>query len=132
LSPFPEFFDEQNVFFGNPELDPEYTDAFELAMYFYRAPMNFERGRFSSWKMASVTLKQKLWEDRASLSLRFADPFDTMGFRVEVGGDNVLQVTERDFDARAIHLTFQYNFGRAPKVRQPRPEPAQEPTGGFP
>lgn len=244
LNPFPEFFDDQNVFFGNPELDPEYTDAFELAytrsgdfgsfqltpfyrhmtdiirfivdtdtvvddrevtsitfenlasshswgadvngsldlgerfnglasfnvfkmvtdggsetslssnavtwsarvngtteltpslslqaMYFYRAPMNFERGRFSSWKMASVTLKQKLWEDRASLSLRFADPFDTMGFRVEVGGDNVLQVTERDFDARAIHLTFQYNFGRAPKVRQPRPEPAQEPTGGFP
>ncbi|MGH7544480.1 MAG: TonB-dependent receptor domain-containing protein [Gemmatimonadota bacterium] len=244
LNPFPVFFDEQNVFFGNPELDPEYTDAFELgysrsgelgsfqltpfyrhttdiirfivdtdavvdgrevtsitfenlansdswgadvngsldlgerfsglasfnvfkmvtdggsetslssnavtwsarvngtteltpslslqAMYFYRAPMNFERGRFSSWKMASITLKQKLWEDRASLSLRFVDPFDTMGFRVEAGDDNVLQVTERDFDARAVHLTFQYNFGTAPKVRQPRPDVPQEPTGGFP
>jgi hypothetical protein len=31
LNPFPEFFDDQNVFFGNPELDSEYTDAFELA-----------------------------------------------------------------------------------------------------
>lgn len=244
LNPFPEFFDEQNVFFGNPELDPEYTDAIELgytrswelgslqlspfyrhttdvirfivdtatvvdgrevtsisfenldsgeswgadvngsldlgqrfsglasfnifkmvtdggsetslssnavtwsarvngtteitpslslqAMYFYRAPMEFERGRFSSWKMASATLKQKLWDDRASLSLRFVDPFDTMGFRVEVGDDNVFQITERDFDARAIHLTFQYNFGSAPKIRQPRPDVPQEPTGGFP
>ncbi|HKY60226.1 MAG TPA: TonB-dependent receptor [Gemmatimonadota bacterium] len=244
LNPFPVFFDEQNVFFGNPELDPEYTDALELgytrsgalgsfqltpfyrhttdiirfivdtdavvddrevttitfenlassdswgadvngsldlgkwfngfasfnvfkmvtdggsetslssnavtwsarvngtteltpslslqAMYFYRAPMEFERGRFSSWKMASITLRQKLWDDRASLSLRFADPFDTMGFRVEAGDEHVFQVTERDFDARALHLTFQYNFGTAPKVRSPRSEPAQEPTTGFP
>ncbi|HET9582253.1 MAG TPA: TonB-dependent receptor [Gemmatimonadota bacterium] len=244
LNPFPEFFDEQNVFFGNPELDPEYTDAIELgytrswergslqlspfyrhtsdvirfivdtdtvvdgrevtsisfenldsgdswgtdvngsldlgqrfnglasfnifkmvtdggsetslssnavtwsaringtteitpslslqAMYLYRAPMEFERGRFSSWKMASVTLKQKLWDDRASLSLRFVDPFDTMGFRVEAGDDNVFQITERDFDARAIHLTLQYNFGSAPKGRPPRPDVPQEPTGGFP
>ncbi len=30
LNPFPQFFDPQNVFFGNPELNPEYTDAFEL------------------------------------------------------------------------------------------------------
>lgn len=30
LNPFPVFFDTQNVFLGNPELDPEYTDAFEL------------------------------------------------------------------------------------------------------
>jgi outer membrane receptor protein involved in Fe transport len=30
LSPFPQFFDAQNVFFGNPQLNPEYTDAFEL------------------------------------------------------------------------------------------------------
>lgn len=29
LNPFPQFFDVQNVFIGNPNLDPEYTDAFE-------------------------------------------------------------------------------------------------------
>lgn len=29
LNPFPQFMDVQNVFIGNPNLDPEYTDAFE-------------------------------------------------------------------------------------------------------
>ncbi|MBD0320630.1 MAG: TonB-dependent receptor, partial [Gemmatimonadetes bacterium] len=29
LNPFPAFFDQQNVFLGNPRLNPEYTDAFE-------------------------------------------------------------------------------------------------------
>ena len=32
LNPFPSFFDVQNVFFGNPNLSPEYTDAIELGM----------------------------------------------------------------------------------------------------
>jgi len=30
LNPFPNFFDPQNVFIGNPNLNPEYTDAVEL------------------------------------------------------------------------------------------------------
>jgi outer membrane receptor protein involved in Fe transport len=32
LNPFPSFFDVQNVFIGNPNLSPEYTDAFELGL----------------------------------------------------------------------------------------------------
>jgi ferric enterobactin receptor len=32
LNPFPSFFDVQNVFLGNPELSPEYTDAIELGL----------------------------------------------------------------------------------------------------
>ena len=30
LNPFPSFFDVQNVFIGNPKLNPEYTDAYEM------------------------------------------------------------------------------------------------------
>ncbi|MDB4917455.1 MAG: TonB-dependent receptor [Gemmatimonadetes bacterium] len=32
LNPFPSFFDIQNVFIGNPRLNPEYTDAYELGL----------------------------------------------------------------------------------------------------
>jgi ferric enterobactin receptor len=32
LNPFPQFFDPQNVFFGNPKLNPEYTDAIEFGL----------------------------------------------------------------------------------------------------
>jgi len=102
-------------------------------MWFYRAPMNFERGRFSSFQMANFTLRQKLMGDKATLSLRVSDPFQTTGFRVEAGDDNLLQITERSFNARALHLTFQYTFGQAPRVRQrPQDQPQEPQQPGFP
>ncbi len=244
LNPFPAFFDIQNVFIGNPKLNPEYTDAIELgltrtgalgslqlspfyrhttdvirviintadvvdgrdvtsvsfnnlatsnswgtdlngslrlgkrfngfasfnifkmvtdggsessvssdavtwmsrmngtaqvtptltfqAMYFYRAPMKIERGEFSSTQMANFSLRQKLDGDKATVSLRVSDPFNTMRFKIRAGDDKIIQLTERRFGARAVFLTFQYAFGQAPKIRQPRPDDAPAPQVGFP
>ncbi len=243
LNPFPVFFDVQNVFLGDPELDPEYTDAIELgyqysaqagslqlspfyrrttdvirivlntadsvagrevttvrfqnldtgtswgadvngslrlgkafngfagfnvykmvtegtggesslgsdavtwtarvngtfnltprtslqAMVFYRAPMDIERGRFASSANANVSLRQKLMGEKASMTVRLSDPFNTNRFRVEAGDDNIIQLTERTFNSRAVHVTFQYNFGQAPRIRQRPQEPQQQ--GGSP
>ena len=243
LNPFPVFFDVQNVFIGNPRLNPEYTDALELSynrtyklgtfqvspfyrrttdvirfiidtedvvdgrdvtsvtfenlatgnswgtdmngslrlgpkfsalagfnihkmvteggtsatslasnavmwsarlnstatlregltlqgFYIYRAPQNVERGRFSKFQMASFTLRQQI-NPKASLALRVQDPFNTTGFRVEASDDNVLQITERKFGVRSVHLTYQYTFGQAPRIRQ-RPEAQPEGPVGFP
>jgi ferric enterobactin receptor len=44
LNPFPVFFDAQNVFFGNPNLGPEYTDAIELGLQ--------RSGRYGSVQLA--------------------------------------------------------------------------------
>lgn len=237
LNPFPVFFDPQNVFIGNPQLNPEYTDAFELgfsksgalgsvqlspfyrhttdvirvninttdvidgrevtsvsfenldkadswgtdlngslrlgpkfnafagfnlfkmvtdggsqsalssnavtwsyrinatsavtptvtlqANYFYRAPVNIERGRFSAMQMTNITVRKKLDGDNMSVAVRFADPFDTMRFRIVAGDDNLTQTTARKFGVRATYVTFQWNYGQAPKIRPPREEPAQ-------
>jgi ferric enterobactin receptor len=245
LNPFPNFFDAQNVFLGNPRLNPEYTDAIELglqrtgpkgslqlspfyrrttdiirfvintadtvggrevtsisfrnldtgtswgadlngslrfgqrfngfasvnvfkmvtdgssgetslssdavtwsarangtvnlnpktalqAMYFYRAPMNVENGRFSGASIANLSVRHKLQGDRAIATLRLSDPLNTMRFRVEAGDDRLIQLTERTFTTRALHLSLQYTFGRPPRVRQPRPEQTAEPSLGFP
>ncbi|HLA13536.1 MAG TPA: TonB-dependent receptor [Gemmatimonadaceae bacterium] len=243
LNPFPNFFDPQNVFLGNPNLNPEYTDALELgfsrmgslgsvqlspfyrrttdiirvniepegmidgrevttvsfenlatanswgsdlngslrlgpkfngfaafnifkmvtdggstsalssdavtwsfrmngttnlsptislqAMYFYRAPMKVERGEFSSFQMTNITLRKKLNGDKASVSVRFADPFNKMGFRVRAGDGNIFQTTERRPGVRATFFTFQYNFGQAPKIRPPRQDEAPPPAPVF-
>ena len=243
LNPFPVFFDQQNVLVGNPKLNPEYTDAFELGLsrlgslgsiqlspfyrrttdvinvdintaavidgrevtsvsfrnlassnswgadlngslrmgpkfnglaglnvfkmvtdggsqtalssnavtwsyrlnvttqvtptvmlqanYFYRAPMNIPKGRFSSMQMTNVTVRKKLDGDNMSVAVRFADPFDTMKFRITAGDENLMQTTARSFGVRATYLTFQYNFGQTPKIRAPREEPAQ-PAPIFP
>jgi ferric enterobactin receptor len=247
LNPFPFFFDVNNVFIGNPQLNPEYTDAFELGyqrtgqlgsfqvtpfyrhtsnvirfiidtadevdgrevtsvsfqnlatgnswgtdvngslrlgprlngfasfnifkmvtegtsgdqaslaseavtwsarfnattqitssltaqgMYMYRAPMNVERGRFEAMQMSSFSLRQQLPGGKTSLTLRVVDPFNTMGLRLQAGDDNILQITERSFGVRGVHLGVQYTFGQTPRMRQPRrdPQPEQQ-QPGFP
>jgi ferric enterobactin receptor len=244
LNPFPVFFDEQNVFFGNPNLGPEYTDAIELGLqrsgrygsvqfapfyrrttdiirteintadivrgrevtsisfrnvatssswgadinsqvratpklsgmaglnifrivtdggsesnlssdavtwmgrlntsytvspvttlqgsYMYRAPMNVEGGRFSGMSMLNVSVQQKLPGDRLTATMRVSDPFETSGMRLQVGDDNVMQLTRRAFNSRAIHLSLQATFGQAPRLRQPRQEEEQPAQTGFP
>ena len=235
LNPFPSFFDVQNVFIGNPALNPEYTDAYELgftrsgkfgslqlspfyrhttnvirfilntadvvdgrdvttisfknlavsnswgtdvngsvrlgkrfsgfvggnvfkmvteagstssvagtdavtwsarvngtadltptlslqAFYFSRAAMKIEGGRMGKFEMTNLTLKKKVDGDKASVSMRLSDPFNTGKFRVQAGDAKLSQVTERNFGNRAAYFTFQYNYGQAPRVRQPKPD----------
>lgn len=243
LNPFPVFFDAQNVFIGNPKLNPEYTDAVELGFtrtgklgslqlspfyrrttdiirvaintadmidgrevtsvtfqnlatsnswgtdvngqlrlgkkfssfagfnlfkmvtdggsesslgsnavtwstrlnatatvtpqltlqgsYFYRAPVKIERGEFAAMQMATVSVRQKIMQDKATISLRLQDPFNTMGMKIKTGDDNITQITQRRFGVRAAFLTFQYNFGQTPKLRPIQPQP-QEQAPGFP
>ena len=97
--------------------------------YFYRAPMKIENGRFEAQQMANFALRKKLDGDKATVTLRVNDPFGTGRFRVRGGNDNVLQITERNFGARMVWLAFQLNYGRPPRVRQPRQEDQQ---GGAP
>ncbi len=242
LNPFPSFFDLQNVFIGNPELNPEYTDAIELgvsrtgklgsiqlspfyrhttdiirvnintadtvnqrevtsisfenlatsnswgadlngsvrfgqkfngftsfnlfkqvtdggsesavgssavtwsarfngtsqitptfsvqASYFYRAPMNIERGRFEAFQGMQFSLRKKLNGDKAVVGLRVNDPFNTNRLRVNVGDDNIQQLTVRKFGVRSAWLTFQFNYGQAPKIRERPPE--QQPPSSSP
>lgn len=244
LNPFPSFMDAQNVFFGNPRLGPEYTDAIELGlqrsgrmgtvqftpfyrrttdiirvdintadsimgrevtsisfrnlatsnsygadlntqfrlspklsgltglnvfkmvtdggsessltsdalawtarvnasyvvspvttlqgMYFYRAPMNFERGRFSAVSMLNLSVRQKLRGDGLTATLRVSDPFNTNRFRAEVGDDNIIQLTNRTFSSRALHFSIQAALGQAPRVRQPRQDDQPQSQTGFP
>jgi hypothetical protein len=107
------------------------SKAFSLqGSYFYRAPMKIERGRFAAQQSTSITLRQKVRGDAAVVGLRIVDPFNTGGFKIRAGDDNVIQITERNFGVRAAFLTFQYNFGQAPRIRQRQDQPEQRP--GFP
>jgi outer membrane receptor protein involved in Fe transport len=101
------------------------------AAYFYRAPMKIERGEFAATQMANFALRKKIDGDNSSITLRVSDPFQTMKFRILAGDDNVTQLTERTFGSRTIFLSYQYTYGQAPRVRQPRPED-QPQQGGTP
>ena len=244
LNPFPHFFDAANVFFGNPELEPEYTDSYELGLtrtgklgmlqlspyfrrttdkidvnidtddvfegrevtsvsfrnmatsdnwgadlngnlrlgpklnlfgglnvfrmetdggstssfnasgsswmaranatsqvtknttlqgsYFYRASMPVPGGEFAPMQMSNFSVRQKVAGDASSITLRVVDPFNTQRFRVRAGDENLSQFTSRRFGVRAVFLSYQYTFGRPPRIRT-RPEEPQQPQGtGFP
>ncbi|CAA9330210.1 MAG: TonB-dependent receptor, putative, partial [uncultured Gemmatimonadetes bacterium] len=102
------------------------------ASYMYRAPMKIEGGRFDSFRFANVSVRQKLYGEKVNLTVRLSDPFNTQRFRIRAGDDNVIQLTERSFTSRALHFTVQSNFGRPPRVRQPRTEPQPQTSSPFP
>jgi outer membrane receptor protein involved in Fe transport len=98
----------------------------------YRAPIEVEKGKFSAQQSATFSSRYKLMGDKMSVSLRFVDPFNTIGFKIRAGDDRVIQVTERQFGVRGTFLAFQYTFGQAPRIRQPQPQDQQQPSTGFP
>jgi len=114
---------------GTATLNPTLTLQ---ASYFYRAPVKIERGEFSSTQMAQFSLRQKLMDDKAAISLRLVDPFNTMRFKIKTGDDQLIQFTERKFGVRAAFLTFQYNFGQTPKFRGPKQDDQPQAQTGFP
>ena len=105
----------------NPTLDIQ-------GFVMYRAPMDNEQGRTRAMTMTNIAVRQKLMGDKASLTLRAMDPFDTMGFGSTIEEEDFFQESRRSFGARGVSLTFSYNFGQTPRVRQPRQqEQMQEP-----
>ena len=83
----------------------------------YRAPMATEQGRISGRSMFNVALRQKLMGDRASVTMRIVDPFNTMRFRSLTEDERFYQETERRMGARGVFLSFSYNFGQQPRLR---------------
>jgi len=95
--------------------------------YMYRAPMKAEQGRISSMSFLSLGLREKLIGDKASVSLRVMDPFATMGFGSVTEDPTFYLRSERKFGMRGAFLSFTYNFGRAPRIRQQPPQQPQVP-----
>ncbi len=113
---------------GTTQITPSTTFQ---ASWFYRAPMKIEKGEFKSMQMVNLSFRQKI-SDRSTVGLRASDPFNTGTFRVRAGNDNVIQISERNFGARAVYVTYQYVYGQQPRIRQARPDDQPQGSSGFP
>jgi hypothetical protein len=93
--------------------------------------MRVQQGRVGAFAMTNFSVRHKLRGDRAVLTFRLTDPFNTMQNRriTDASAEDLpyLLESERSFGARAATIGFSYNFGRAPKLRSPR---QQEPQAG--
>lgn len=88
----------------SPSMDVQFS-------YYYRAPMDIENGRQFMRQSVDLAVRQKLMGDRAHLSLRVRDLFNTMGFHVVREDVLYLQEINRAPRSQSIGLSFTYNFG---------------------
>lgn len=88
--------------------------------YFYRAPIDVAQGRISSFSVSNISLRHKVLQDRGSVTIKFNDPLDRMGFEFEIDQDAFYQLGNRKWESRSANITFQYNFGKPPKRTQRR------------
>jgi ferric enterobactin receptor len=110
---------------GNVAITPR-LDAQAFVMY--RAPMDVEQGRIGAFTFSNVSLRQKVMGDKGSISLRVMDPFNRMGFSQRTSDPLYRALNERQFNGRAAYLTFSYNFGQQPRLRNRPPAEVPEST----
>ena len=95
------------------------TESTDLQYFhFYRGPQELEQGRVSGFEFSNFAIRQKLWIENATLTLRVMDPFDRMGFSFHTADENQIVDSERSFGMRAVFLQFSYSWGQQPRIRQ--------------
>jgi outer membrane receptor protein involved in Fe transport len=97
----------------------------------YRAPTATEGGSQTAFVMTNFALRQKLWGDKGSLTLRVSDPFSLTKFGFRTADGRVIELTERRFGMRGVFLTVSRNFGEQLKLR-PRQQEGEPQTGPQP
>ncbi len=109
------------------------TEALTMsANYRYQAPMKLEGGRMDANQQTMISFRHKVFGEKGAVMLRLVDPFNTIGFRLKAGSETLSQRTIRTFGVRGTFLSFNYNFGQQPKLKQPPPQDAPQPSTGFP
>jgi hypothetical protein len=96
--------------FGLGDLDLQTTAR-------YSAPIATEQGRVGARTFLDLALRQKLFDDRASLTLQARDPLGLAGFSFILDQPELYQEAERDWGARQIAITFAHTFGRQASSR---------------
>ena len=91
--------------FGLGDLDLQATAR-------YSAPIDTEQGRVGARTFFDLALRQKLFDDRASLTLQARDPLGLAGFSFVLDQPELYQEFSRDWGAQQVGLTFSYTFGQ--------------------
>lgn len=96
---------------------------------FYRAPMDVEQGRMGSMTRSDIAFRQQLFGKRASLSVRVEDPFALAGFNMTRDTPTFYFENVNRWHARALNLSFTYNFGQQDRNMARRQGPPREQGG---
>lgn len=86
----------------------------------YSSPIVLPIGISATRYRADLGIRQQLFNNKASLSLRVSDLFYTARWKVSLDGNGFTQEVERYFDSRVAYLTFTYQIGQQQRDSQRR------------
>ena len=83
----------------------------------YRAPLDTEQGHVGARASVDLALRQRLFGDRANLTIRARDPFGWSRFDSITDTPRLFQSLERDASRRQLALTLTWTFGESAETR---------------
>jgi hypothetical protein len=87
----------------------------------YQAPMTVEQGRNASRTRLTFAARQKLMQDRMSLTLRVIDPFNSSRESSTTIDPRFYQVSDRRRAIRGLLLSINWTFGKPQKEHENAP-----------
>ncbi len=88
--------------------------------WFYRAPINISGGRIDAFTSLGAAVKASFMDEKASLTLRASDIFNTMEFNLYRSDPTYYIDVARSWQSQGVTLTFSYDFGRRDSQPQQR------------
>ncbi len=99
----------------------------------YRSKFATEYGYQDAFVFMNFALRQKLFNDKGSVTLRVQDPFNMMTFGSITRNPAVVQSNLQNAGQRGLFISFSRNFGQEIKLRpqtpQDQPQSPQPPAG---
>jgi ferric enterobactin receptor len=99
----------------------------------YRSKFATEYGYQDAFVFMNFALRQKLFNDKGSVTLRVQDPFNMMTFGSITRNPAIVQSNLQNAGQRGLFISFSRNFGQEIKLRpqtpQDQPQSAQPPGG---
>jgi len=78
----------------------------------YRSPKQIAGGEMKGIIFYDFAMKQKVLENKGTISLRLSDPFNLFNFEIENWDDTYYQISNRSRESQVVYLGFSLNFGK--------------------
>jgi outer membrane receptor protein involved in Fe transport len=83
----------------------------------YRAPTKTEGGSSLAFVNMSFGGRYKAWGDQGNISVRVSDPFGISKFGYRTSNGQIVELSRRYFQARAVFVSITRNFGQALQLK---------------